>query len=450
MLEKQNYFGAKKGSRASSGTRLEQCAKALKVVVFHGGNKIKRKTARALVDHITQVLPGPDGDFVAPLLQDYTRAFLALLEHPANVENFAVLDGEVWLSCVDFCVLAVHRFLDKGEGSASSLSRASPAPGTALSLAFSTARSSSSSGRRAATQPSTGQIGSSVATDYLSCLNTLLLTPHAPVLDRAKEVSELALQVLQISHAKQTSLHQVAFACINSVLTHVSTDDLELGKWITRQVVPLVAHCWPARAILRDAMANTIREEILKTLYAVHLFLDNVTRDPSGAFLLQEVEDLLDVLWSEYSRREDKSRLLLDNLTFTALKLPKDYPRTGIFSLRPYNQAAEQNWSLMEVLSVLEALHVRNSKHSQPEQTIEDDDQPRKRRRTVGDSTGVLKKVTSLDPAVRLTALQLLPFVLRQRRLSSEEVVELLDALSSVISDKHPLTASWAMLACAR
>lgn len=452
LLEKQNYFSAKKGSKASSGTRLENCAKALKVVVFHGGHKIKRKTARALVDHITQVLPGPDDDFVAPLLQDYTRAFLALLDHPANVENFAVLDGEVWLSCVDFCILAVTRFLEKGEGASSSLSRASPAPGTAptLSLAFSTGRSSASSGRRAATQQVTGQIGSSVATDYLSCLNTLLSTPHAPVHDRAKEVSELALQILQIRHVKQGSLYQVAFACINSVLAHISTDDIALGKWITREVIPLIAHCWPARAILRDAMSNTIREEILKTLYAVHLFLDSLTREPSGDFLLKDLEELLDVLWSEYSKREDRSRFLLDDLTFTALKLPEDHPRTGIFSLRPYNQAAEQNWALMEILSVLEALHVRNSRRNQPPQTVEDDDQPRKRRRTAGDSTGVLQKVTSLDPGVRLTALQLLPFIVQQRRLTAEEVAEVLDTLSSVISDKHPLVASWALLACAR
>jgi ataxia telangiectasia mutated family protein len=317
-------------------------------------------------------------------------------------------------------------------------------------LAFSTGRSSASSGRRAATQQVTGQIVSSVATDYLSCLNTLLATPHAPVHDRAKEVSELALQILQIRHAKQGSLHQVAFACINSVLTHISTDDITLGKWITREVMPLIAHCWPARAILRDAMSNTIREEILKTLYAVHLFLDSLTREPSGEFLLKDLEELLDVLWSEYSKREDRSRLLLDDLTFTALKLPKDHPRTGIFSLRPYNQAAEQNWALMEILSVLETLHVRNSRRNQPQQTVEDDDQPRKRRRTAGDSTGVLQKVTSLDPGVRLTALQLLPFIVQQRRLTAEEVAEILDTLSSVISDKHPLVASWALLACAR
>lgn len=450
MLEKQNYFSAKKGSKTASGTRLEHCAKALKVVVLHGGHKIKRKTARALVDHITQVLPGPGDDFVAPLLQDYTGAFLALLDHPANVETFAVLDGEVWISCVDFCVLAVSRFLDKGEEAISSLSRDSPAPGTALSLAFSTARSSSSSGRRTATQQSTGQIGNSVATAYLSCMNKLLLAPHAPVLDRAKEISDLALQVLRIRQAKQNSLHQVAFACINSVLVQTATDDIVLGQSIAQDVVPLIARCWPARAILRDAMSNTIREEILKTLYAVHLFLDNLIGTSSGNDLLKDVEEMLDVLWSEYSRREDRARLLLDDLTFTALRLPKDHPRTNIFSLRPYNPSAEQNWALMEMLAVLESSHMRNLKRGQPQPATEEDDQPRKRRRTTGDATGVLSKVTSLDPGVRLTALQLLPFVLQRRELTAEEADELLDTLSSVISDKQPLVASWALLACAR
>lgn len=451
LLEKQNYFNAKKGSKASSSTRLENCAKALKVVVSHGAPKIKRKTARALIDHITQVLPGPDDDFVAPLLQDYTRAFLALLDHPANVENFAVLNGELWFSCVDFCILAVSRFLESGDRNSASLPRGSPAPGTGhtLSLAFSTGRSSSGSGHRAhAAVP--GQIGSSVATDYLSCLKTLLSTPHAPVHGRAQEVAELVMKILQIRQAKMSALHQVAFACINKLLAHISTDDISLGKRLTRELIPLVAHWWPPRALLRDAMSNTIRDEILKTLYAIHLFLDSLTREASEVSLLKDVEELLDVLWSEYSKREDRARLLLDDLTFSTLKMPEYQPRTSVFSLRPYNQAAEQNWALMEMLSILEGLYRRNSKRDAPEHGGEDGDQPRKRRRVTVESQGVLKKITSLDLGVRVTALQLLPFIFQQRQFSGPEVEELLETLSSLISDKQPMVASWAMLACSR
>ncbi|KAB5570824.1 hypothetical protein GE09DRAFT_721304 [Coniochaeta sp. 2T2.1] len=447
LLEKQAFFGAK-GSRAPSSTKLENCAKALKVVVAHGAPKIKRKTARALIDHITQVLPGPDDGFVAPLLQDYTRAFLALIEHPANVENFAVLNGELWFSCVDFCILAVSRFLETGDQGSASLSRASPAPGTgqtALSLAFSSGRSSSGSANRLQRQVS-GQIGSAVAADYLSCLNTLLSAPHAPVQERAQEITELTFRVLEMRQAKLGSLQQAAFACINSVLVHVSTEDIALGKRIARDLVPLITHWWPPQK--RDAMTTTVRDEILKTLYAIHLFLDNLTRETSGHTPLRDLEDLLDVLWSEYSKREDRARLLIDDLTFTGSKLPTNHPRTGIFSLRPYNLEAEQNWALMEVLAILEALHSRNVKRDVPKHSTEDQDQPRKRRRMVGDARGVMKNLTSLDPSMRLTALQLLPFIMEQNQFSVEKVTEALDVLLSLISDKQSLIASWAMLAC--
>lgn len=450
LLEKQNYFSAKKGSKAASSTRLENCAKALKVVVSHGAPKIKRKTARALIDHITQVLPGPDEDFVAPLLQDYTRAFTALIEHPANVENFAVLNGELWFSCVDFCILAVSRFLETGDRGSASLSRASPAPGTAptaLSLAFSSGRSGSSSAHRLQGQVS-GQIGSVEATHYLTCLNTLLSTTHAPVQERASEVADLALRVLEMRQVKLGTLQQVAFACINNLLAHISTDDIALGKRLARDLVPLISHWWPPQK--RDAMTNTIRDEILKTLYSIHLFLDSLTREPTEDQSLRELEDLLDVLWSEYSKREDRGRLLVDDLTFTGLTLPTDHPRTGVFSLRPYNQIAEQNWALMEIMAILEALYSRNSKRDGSRHGGEDEEQPRKRRRTVGDARGVMKNITSLDPGMRLTALQLLPFIFQQKQFSAEEVAESLDILSTLISDKQPSVGSWAMLACAR
>lgn len=422
------------------------------MVVAHGAPKIKRKTARALIDHITQVLPGPDEDFVAPLLQNYTRAFLTLLEHPANVENFAVLNGELWFSCVDFCVLAVSRFLETGDRGSSSGSRSSPTPGTgqtALSLAFSSGRSGSSSANRLLQRDDSGKIGTALAADYLSCLNTLLSTPHAPVQERAQEIADLMLKVLEMRQGTPGTLQQFAFACINSILAHMSTDDTSLGKKLARDLVPLICHWWPPQK-RDDAMMNVVRDEVLKTLYAIQLFLDSLTTEPLAHSSLTELDDLLDVLWSEYSKRDDRARLLLEDLTFTGLKLPEDHPRTAIFSFRSFNQVAEQNWALMEILAILENLHTRNSKYDTPLRGLEDEDQPRKRRRMVGHARGVLKNITSLDPGTKLTALQLLPFIVQRRQFSAEEMAEVLEILSGLIGDKQPLVASWAMLACAR
>lgn len=446
LLEKQSFFSVKKSSKATSSARLEKCAEALKVVVAHGAAKIKRKTARAIIDHITQVLPGPDDDFVEPLLQNYTKAFLALLDHPANVEAFAVTGGELWLSCVDFCLLAVSRFLENGDRASGSVSRASPAPGSGqtMSLAFSTARSGSSSLQRNP-RPAVSQM----AENYLSALNLLLSAPHAPLRERAKEVSSLALQVLQARYAKLSTIHQVAFATINGVFSYIQADNVLLAKILTRELVPLIAHWWPPRALLRDAMSNAVRDEMLKTLYGIHLFLESLMQDPSQGSLLQDLEDLLDALWSEYSKREDRARLQLDDLTFTSMSLPADHPGTNIFSLRPYNQGAEQNWALLESLSLLEALYSRNLKGDRAQQPPEDE-QPRKRRRVAREPNRILQKLVSLDPGVRLTALQLIPFLSQQQHFSVDEVTECLEVLLGLINDKQAIVASWAMLACSR
>lgn len=449
LLEKQVYFSTKKSSKTVSTAiaRLEKCAECLRAVVSHGVAKIKRKTARAIIDHITQVLPGADDDFVEPLLQNYTKAFVALLDHPANVESFAVGDGEPWLLCVDFCLMAISRFLESSDRPSGSLSRASPAPGSGqtMSLAFSTGRSGSSSGLLRNPR----QAGSQVAENYLSALNLLLSAPQAPFQERAKEITSTVLQVLQARHAKLSTMHQVAFATINSALQFIHADNVSLAKSWARDLVPLITHWWPPRALLRDAMSNAIRDEILKTLYGIHLFLENLMQEASRGSLLQDLEDLLDTLWLEYSKREDRARLQLDDLTFTSMSLPAGHPETGVFSLRPYNPTAEQNWALLDGIAILESLHSCSLQKDRGQQPPEDE-QPRKRRRVARDPDRILQKLTSPDPGVRLTALQLLPFLSHQRRFSVDEVTDCLEVFLTLISDKQAIVASWAMLACSR
>jgi ataxia telangiectasia mutated family protein len=342
--------------------------------------------------------------------------------------------------------LAVSRFLDAGDRTSGPISRASPAPGSGqtMSVAFSTGRSGSSSVHR-----NPRQAGSQMAENYLSGLNLLLSAPHAPFRERAKEVSSIALQVLQARHAKLNTVHQVAFATINSVLSYIQADNVSLAKSLARDLVPLITHWWPPRALLRDAMSNAIRDEMLKTLYGIHLFLESLMQETSQGSLLQDLEDLLDALWSEYSKREDRARLQLDDLTFTSMRLPEDHPGTNIFRLRPYNQPAEQNWALLESLANLEALYSRNLQRSRAQQSPEEE-QPRKRRRVAREPNRIQQKLTSLDPGVRLTALQLFPFLSQQQDFSVDEVTECLEVLLSLISDKQAIVASWAMLACSR
>nr|CDP32262.1 Putative serine/threonine-protein kinase TEL1 [Podospora anserina S mat+] len=434
VLEKASYFTSKKSARASAtaNARLEKCAEVLRLAVRHGASRIKRKTARAIIDHITQVLQGPDDTYIAPLLKDYAKALCTFLQNSANVENLSAFSGESWDACVDFCVEALSRYLEVGGNDSGS--RASPAP----TLRASSVGLSSQGGN---------QIGSQVALDFLSCLNYLVAAPNAPVLRRAGEISRIILQILQLRQMKIGELHKVAFSALNRIFTRTQTDDIALSKRLVMTLTPLLSHWWQPRALSRDAMLNSIRDEMLKTIYASHLYLESILRESTDESFLQDVEELMDALWSDYSRREERARLQLDDITFTGMLLPSDHPTTGVFSLRPYNTGGEQNWALLQNLATLEAIYARSSNKPFSQQEPEND-QPRKRRRMVNTPNRLHQKLNSRDPAVQLTALQLVPFLSRQKLLTIEEATEAITDLSKCVTAKQGVVASWAMIAC--
>lgn len=433
LIEKESYFSSKKS--AKSIARLEKCARALRTAVRHGATKIRRKTAKAIVDHIAQVLPAPDGSYIGPLLEDYVKTLTAFLEFSANVENLAV--SESWDTCVLFCVDALSRYLETGDRESGSLSRASPAPGPSLR-----------SGSVALPQGS-GQIGGMMALEFLTCLNLLVAAPNAPVPRTAGKISIVVLQILQLRQMKIGELQKVAFSTFNLVFQRTQADDVALSKTLARDMIPLVSYWWQPRALSRDAMLNSVRDEMLKTIYGTHLYVESLLRDDADESFFQDVEDLLDSLWSDYSKREDRARLQLDDVTFTGLRLPDDHPSTAVFSLRPYNQAGEQNWALLENLAILEAAY---SRYAQREHSQEQPDhgQPRKRRRVAGSANRILQKIKSLDPAVRLSALQLIPFLAKRKPFPLEDISEAMADLSKSVTAKQGAVASWAMIACSR
>nr|6SKY_A Chain A, Serine/threonine-protein kinase Tel1 [Thermochaetoides thermophila DSM 1495]6SKY_B Chain B, Serine/threonine-protein kinase Tel1 [Thermochaetoides thermophila DSM 1495]6SKZ_A Chain A, Serine/threonine-protein kinase Tel1 [Thermochaetoides thermophila DSM 1495]6SL0_A Chain A, Serine/threonine-protein kinase Tel1 [Thermochaetoides thermophila DSM 1495]6SL0_B Chain B, Serine/threonine-protein kinase Tel1 [Thermochaetoides thermophila DSM 1495]QGA31134.1 Tel1 [Thermochaetoides thermoph len=441
LIEKEAYFNSKKSVKvtAAAAARLERCPEALRLAVRHGVTTIRRKTARAIIDHIVQVLPGPDGAYVMPLLAGYVKVLYEFLDNPASAENIAALSGEGWEVCVDFCIDVLSRFLELGDRESGSLSRASPAPGA-------TARSGSVAG----TQGSGEQIGTHVAVDVLSCLYMLCIAHNAPIQRKADRLPHVVIQLLQLRQMKIGELQKMAFATFNIVFQRMQAEDVALCKTLVKQVVPLLSHWWQPRALSRDAMLNSIRDEMLKTLYGTRLYIQALLREAADESFPQDVEELLDTLWCDYSRREERARLQLDDITFTNMLLPPDHPRTGIFSLRPHHTAGEQNWALLENLAILEAAY---SKHGQQEQSQQNQqqpeiDQPRKRRKMSGRQNRVHQKLHSLDPAVRLSALQLIPFLTRHKKPSLEDVAETLEDLSKHVTAKQAIVASWAMLAC--
>ncbi|KAK1637242.1 phosphatidylinositol 3 [Colletotrichum phormii] len=439
--EKKSYTGNKR-TTAAVGSRLGKCAEALRLAVGHGASagKLKRKTMLALIDHVTQTLPCPtgseDGPYVEPLLKDYVKTILALLSHQSNVEYLVTLDATGWKTCIDFCVDAVRVYLDNADRDSGS--RGSPAPGTA-SLGFSTGRSTNAS------QRTPGQIHRGTIQDLVHCIHLLVRPPNAPLHERYSVLSETIIQVLQLRHLGLSQVIQLSFASINKIFVEIQANDISQAANLARDLVPLISHWWQARTVSQDEMLNSIRDEMLKTMLIVHLHLESLVCLDGDDTARNELKGLADSLWLEYSRRSKHSQLQLDDLTFVPQRLPEDYFTLELFGLRIHNQEGERRWALCQNLAILERIIWKSRKQDNLQSSEE---QPRKKRKTYVAATRLQEKLQSPSSAVRIIALQLVPFLLELKTFSAVEVSDLVIDLAGLVGDKDSTVVSWAMLAC--
>ncbi|KAI3399398.1 hypothetical protein diail_7125 [Diaporthe ilicicola] len=444
LVDKQILLSGKGIGKATE--RLGYCGKALRETVTRGISKIKSKTVRAVLDHITDTLPTHDGDFFEPLKQDYMQTLVILLDIPANVENLALKDASGWKQCVIFLVDRICSLLDGADSaSASSLfGRDSPAPGTARhsSVGPSSARSRLGTQRGAAVQVQRNDLLS-----LLQCLQSLVSAPNAPCMSKRQDITDAVLRVLRLRFDLD-KLHRFAFSILNRILLQTAGDDPALGQDLTRELVPLLGYWWQRRTLDKDELQFSVRDEMLKTIHAISVYLDYLLQEDPTAALLQQVEELLDELWGEYSSRNPRARLRLDDLSFSSLTVSPNHFATDLFALKPLSQHAERRWALVEVMSRLEFIFLEHSKSNSQRLTMEDS-QPRKRQRRAGGSNRIHQKLLASDVATKLTALQLLPFFLPLGNLDQEEILTLMEDLLPMIGDKQGLLSSWAMIACA-
>ncbi|KAK8041972.1 Serine/threonine-protein kinase [Apiospora rasikravindrae] len=444
LSEKQSFLGAKKTARANAPAKLAKCAEALRVVIESGASRLKRKTLLAIIDHITQTLPGPDADLVEPLLQGYIKALMALLSHPANVELLATYNAEGWYDCVDFSLQTITRYIDAGDADSDTY-RSSPAPtAQTFSMTFSTPRSSAISSQ----QRNTSHMEKSRLHDLLNCLFSLISAANAPLQKRVKEISSIGIQVLKLPSSGVAASLQVAFSVINVALAYAQTDDVEYAGSIAAELVPLIGRWWQAKIASKDdALLNNLQVEMLKALYSMHMQLESLVQK-NDSTIVASVEDLCDLLWSAYTRRDSRSQLQQDDLSYSTVPRHQNSLATHVFGLRLHNVEAERRWAVVHTLSLMEATLWRASHLTQ---TRDDDeqDQPRKKRRMASGYSRLRQRLLSPDLNVQLAALQVVPFFVANVRVTEAFTVETLSSLVNLTAHKNANISVWAMVATA-
>ncbi|RDA85469.1 hypothetical protein CP532_0008 [Ophiocordyceps camponoti-leonardi (nom. inval.)] len=387
--------------RNGSSTRLSKCAAALRVAVARGSVKLERKTLLALVDHITEFLPGPDDRFIQPLVSDYVKALTEVLARPYHVESLARKEGGPWQKCVDFLIkVAKYSLPDESQSIVVPLGRDSSGP--ALSAPRSTRSIVGTQSQNRSYSLEGGPLR-----DSLEGLKCLVQAATAPISSRSEDIMNLILGVLGVKHLSLGSTQTVCFAIVNNVLASTHADDLTFANHLVRSLLPLMGFWWRPERVSQDELIKALRNEISKTVILTHLHMEHLAIVKLEVTVREQVEGLLEPLWLEYSKRNEAFRLQLSDITFCPDSLPEGSLRLDLFGLRHHNVDGEGPWALVQNLALLEAILLR------PNNTQGDDGpEQRHKRRRLREGTSRLKlKLKSKDVGIQRTALQLIPFL---------------------------------------
>lgn len=402
---------------------------------------MKKKTVLAVVDHITQTLPTSDGTYLEPIAQHYLKALSALFEHKAHVEHLKV---DVWQRVIDFCLLGINQYLEENDGTPAGLSRSFSGLG---------------SGSLAANGHGPSRAGSVSKQNVEELFHTILLlvsAPNAPIATRYDVLAETTMHFLRLSNSSVSQVHQLAFSIINAVLMFTRSDRTSFSVTLSQDAIPAICRFWQGKSVAKDEMLNTVRDEMMILLVHVHLHLEKSVKEEDNPDLLTRLEGLSDVLRADYAKRSGRDQLHLDDVEMIDIggKLVNSHPFSlDNFRLRPFIPRAERNWAHLQLIGVLERLLRMERQRDMPSEDLEVskvDNYPRKRQKTAQLSDRLLDPLISSDESSRIAGLHILPFVLHDFQLPTEELSILLRQLHICAQDKRGNIAAWALLAISR
>ncbi|KAG5949538.1 hypothetical protein E4U53_005845 [Claviceps sorghi] len=435
------YDRRKKDSiQKTTGTRLAKCASAIRMTAARATPKLGRKTLLALIDHITQVLPGPDDDFVAPLMQDYIKTLSEVLSRQSHVEFLARKDAKPWAICVDFLLdVATYILPSEAHSSLISIARSSPVPGSSTPRSTMHCNDATQNTKRGDTT-----YGDCLR-DVLRSLQFLIKGSNAPVARCGSSIAKVAIQVLNMRHLSLGTMQTMCFSICNTIFARLRADDVEYGLRLVRDIVPLMAYWWRADKVSQDELIKGLRNEISKTLLLAHSHLESFCKEWSTD-VQTEIEHLADPLWQEYSKRSAHSQLQLHDLTFNLSSLPKDSMHLSLFGVRNHNPDGESHWAVLQNLALLESILLDKSSNAAT-CPLETHEQPSKRRRTRESQSRLRLKLRSGFLGTQITALQLVCFLIDGHGITIDDLIFIIEDLAICAADKNQATVSWAFIA---
>ncbi|KFY41352.1 hypothetical protein V495_04972 [Pseudogymnoascus sp. VKM F-4514 (FW-929)] len=450
--EKRLYLSAKNDkARTKAEKTLSSCSEALRITIKAGAEKLKPRTVRAVIEHVTQLLPVASGEYCLAFSQQYLKVLNILLGHEAHVE---LLDQDDWLATVEFCLDGIMQYENN--------SRAASIPhGNSITVPLSTSSSVYTSRSRSSVKSVPGgeaqlsSIKKRNSEELMECLLSLVSAPNAAVSDRTEHILKAIVHFLNSQGNVVSSFHQIAFAALNVVLSVTSADEISLAESVIFSVVPCISRLWSSKTAANDEMLNTAKDEMAITVLLLRLHLEKLAFDPLGDDGLGSIlKDLRDSLANDYEKRAERDQLQLDDMDLSIG--PSEDQILGSLScgyLRLRQQAlrAERKWAVVQVLAIIDnLLHgaplksnlVATDDHESPEGVSH----PRKRRRITERFDALMDEMRFGGTSIQLVALQTLFFALPPSQVSQSALAGILPTLASLVLDRNVNISCWAML----
>lgn len=416
-LEKSAYSRSNKSSaRSASAPRLPLCASAFRATVEVSVAVLRTKTVHAIIDHIVQTLIQP-GDGLWDLIAiDYIKGLRLLFENPAHVEH---LTGSDWVDAITFCLSCLSSTGDEA---------------AQLSICTSHWSLSEAIANDEGSRISSSQLNRSIADEAVVCIQLLTATPTAPLQERVRQTMSALLVYLSTAIPANASQ---ALKAINNLLDRVVCDQCALVKDFIPDIIPIIRRLWLTKS-------PAVKDEILVTMI---LCMDLLHSSPYSLFpqvSLHPLEDLLETLENEYTRRPDKEQIQIDDLVFYQSDISSQH--LYLFGPRLGSSRAEHNWTLIWTISSLIGIldkaldHMSDPAGNEPVSN--------KRPRLLSRTDDISRECITLTGPKKVYRLQLLSFL--GGRMSIEKKASLLSRLATSIVDDNPSTSNWTLLAISK
>lgn len=427
-------------TRNSARGRLSSCARYFRICVQAGVRKIKPKTARAVVDHVSQTTLIAGERFCEPISLDYTKSLRAVLDYLPYVEH---LPSDSWRRAVALCNAGIHIHLDAClEARELSNGQRTLLLGTSLSTSSSMEHNR---GRPSSSWPMSSESSKPIAQELLLCLQNLVSASNAPILEKADSIFSTVLRVLWAPSGGGLS-HQVAIGITNATLSRINTNLTSLTETAVLELIPLLKERWSTKF-------PALRDEMLVIMVHIQTYVEKMILVKNDKVLRTDAEGLLQAMQTDYSKRTERDQLQIDDVGLTLSprsSSPAPPLRVSNIYLRGGTQRSEQCWGIIQVIAMLTYILDTQTPDYVGMKKGKDADGPNKRRRVCMRFESLVRHLMSSDAPTKLCALQTVPFVLGAETPSETEMRNLMDQLTVVVSEETDSLASWGMVAMAR